>query len=199
MDCASRAAKNSPLGCFCAVFCNSAAAVRIHPCSPFCKTDKTETPVPIGYRSFLVGAGGFEPPKLKAADLQSVPIGHSGTRPYSFSQSRGLPVYVTTENAVCQPIIWAEGKNIYNNHKSPPIRVRFAASGQEGFFSLTKNQEKITSGSSCRCGAADRRCTAGSARPESADGRSPRSPQSSGCGCCSSSSGEPSFPGWRPR
>ena len=32
---------------------------------------------------FLVGAGGFEPPKLKAADLQSVPIGHSGTRPYS--------------------------------------------------------------------------------------------------------------------
>ena len=27
------------------------AAVRIHPCSPFCKTDKTETPVPIGYRS----------------------------------------------------------------------------------------------------------------------------------------------------
>ena len=33
---------------------------------------------------FLVGAGGFEPPKLKAADLQSVPIGHSGTRPDSF-------------------------------------------------------------------------------------------------------------------
>ena len=31
MDCASRAAKNSPLGCFCAVFCDGAAAVRIHP------------------------------------------------------------------------------------------------------------------------------------------------------------------------
>ena len=26
-------------------------AVRIHPCNPFCKTDKTETPVPIGYWS----------------------------------------------------------------------------------------------------------------------------------------------------
>ena len=26
-------------------------AVRIHPCNPFCKTDKTETPIPIGYRS----------------------------------------------------------------------------------------------------------------------------------------------------
>ncbi|WP_460507634.1 hypothetical protein [Faecalibacterium duncaniae] len=31
MDYASRAAKNSPPGCFCAVFCDSAAAVRIHP------------------------------------------------------------------------------------------------------------------------------------------------------------------------
>ena len=51
MDCASRAAKNSPLGCFCTVFCDSAAAVRIHPCSPFFKAGKTETPVPIGYRS----------------------------------------------------------------------------------------------------------------------------------------------------
>ena len=36
----------------------------------------------------MVGAGGFEPPKLKAADLQSVPIGHSGTRPYSFLRVR---------------------------------------------------------------------------------------------------------------
>ena len=51
VDYASRAAKNSPLGCFCAVFCDSAAAVRIHPCIPFFKADKTETPVPIGYRS----------------------------------------------------------------------------------------------------------------------------------------------------
>ena len=33
--------------------------------------------------SVLVGEGGFEPPKLKAADLQSVPFGHSGTLPYS--------------------------------------------------------------------------------------------------------------------
>ena len=87
-------------------------------------------------RAFLVGAGGFEPPKLKAADLQSVPIGHSGTRPYSFLQSCGLPVYVTTECAVCQPIIWAARKKRRNKgreHKSPPVRVRFTASGREGF------------------------------------------------------------------
>ena len=30
----------------------------------------------------LVGEDGFEPSKLKAADLQSVPFGHSGTLPY---------------------------------------------------------------------------------------------------------------------
>ena len=86
--------------------------------------------------SCLVGAGGFEPPKLKAADLQSVPIGHSGTRPYSFLQSFGLPVYVTTESAICQPIIWAGRKKRRNkgrDHKSPPARVRFTASGREGF------------------------------------------------------------------
>ena len=41
VDYASRTAKNSPRGCFCAVFCDSAAAVRIHPPSPEkipCKT-----------------------------------------------------------------------------------------------------------------------------------------------------------------
>ena len=31
---------------------------------------------------FLVGEGGFEPPKAKPADLQSVPFGHLGTLPY---------------------------------------------------------------------------------------------------------------------
>ena len=29
-----------------------------------------------------MGGGGFEPPKALPADLQSVPFGHSGIRPY---------------------------------------------------------------------------------------------------------------------
>ena len=29
-----------------------------------------------------MGRGGFEPPKQVAADLQSVPFGHSGIYPY---------------------------------------------------------------------------------------------------------------------
>ena len=33
-------------------------------------------------KSFFMGRGGFEPPKRDAADLQSVPFGHSGTSTY---------------------------------------------------------------------------------------------------------------------
>ena len=75
------------LGCFCAVFSDVAAAVRIHPRLWPQRSYIRKTPVYFYTSVFLVGAGGFEPPKLKAADLQSVPIGHSGTRPYS------LPVH----------------------------------------------------------------------------------------------------------
>ena len=53
--------------------------------------------------SCLVGAGGFEPPKLKAADLQSVPIGHSGTRPYSlFMSFAGRLAYFIMKEGFCQ-------------------------------------------------------------------------------------------------
>ena len=37
---------------------------------------------------FLVGEDGFEPSKRNAADLQSVPFGHSGTPPYSVVSER---------------------------------------------------------------------------------------------------------------
>ena len=54
--------------------------------------------------SCLVGAGGFEPPKLKAADLQSVPIGHSGTRPYSVvvHPFAGRLIYFSMRKRFCQ-------------------------------------------------------------------------------------------------
>ena len=82
---ASRAAKKAPPGLFCpAERKRRAAAVRIHLRGrEFGFLQKKKTSV-FSTLVFLVGAGGFEPPKLKAADLQSVPIGHSGTRPYSF-------------------------------------------------------------------------------------------------------------------
>ena len=50
-----------------------------------------------------MGAGGFEPPKLKAADLQSVPIGHSGTRPYLlFMSFAGRLAYFIMKEGFCQ-------------------------------------------------------------------------------------------------
>ena len=38
--------------------------------------------------TYLMGGGGFEPPKQVAADLQSVPFGHSGIRPYHSDKSK---------------------------------------------------------------------------------------------------------------
>ena len=37
---------------------------------------------PLGLVLIVVGEDGFEPSKRNAADLQSVPFGHSGTPPY---------------------------------------------------------------------------------------------------------------------
>ena len=51
--------------------------LRIHP--PAFQTHKKTNPKRIGL--FLVGEDGFEPSKRNAADLQSVPFGHSGTPP----------------------------------------------------------------------------------------------------------------------
>ena len=58
VDYASRAAKNSPLGCFCAVFGNSAAAVRIHPWICFEKF-RTKEKLQHLYDSGVLGGRGW--------------------------------------------------------------------------------------------------------------------------------------------
>jgi len=63
VDYASHAAKNSPLGCFFAVFCDSAAAVRIHPPSPEKISAKQKIQYPVRILDFLVGAGGLRKPR----------------------------------------------------------------------------------------------------------------------------------------
>ena len=47
-----------------------------------------------------MGGGGFEPPKQDAADLQSVPFGHSGNHPY---QDKIIPHPLWG----CKQILWA--------------------------------------------------------------------------------------------
>ena len=78
-------------------------------------------------RAFLVGAGGFEPPKLKAADLQSVPIGHSGTRPYSFvvHPCTGRLIYFSMRKGFCQPPFFTFFGNI---KRTGSFRFRFPLS-----------------------------------------------------------------------
>ena len=101
------------------------------------KKTKNPNPSPIGNRFgfFLFGGRGWI--RTTEAEKQQIySLSPLATREHAhirFPQPRRLPVYVTTESAICQPIIWAARKNICENHKSPPVRVRFTASGREGF------------------------------------------------------------------
>ena len=52
--------------------------------------------------SCLVGAGGFEPPKLKSSRFTVCPHWPLGNTPIFNSQSHRLPVYITTGARVCQ-------------------------------------------------------------------------------------------------
>ena len=57
---------------------------------PDCSTPRYEIKPDI--RDIQMGGGGFEPPKQFAADLQSVPFGHSGIHPYSIIQYNREPM-----------------------------------------------------------------------------------------------------------
>ena len=62
---------NTPPGCCSAMGSNPPDQY------PYHKKDQS-----VGLVFFVVGEDGFEPSKRYAADLQSVPFGHSGTPPY---------------------------------------------------------------------------------------------------------------------
>ena len=49
-----------------------------------------------------MGRGGFEPPKRDAADLQSVPFGHSGTSPYGAGDGTRTRNLLITNQLLCQ-------------------------------------------------------------------------------------------------
>ena len=49
----------------------------------------------------IMGRGGFEPPKQVAADLQSVPFGHSGTRPYCLQLNEFFEPMIGLEPITC--------------------------------------------------------------------------------------------------
>ena len=49
-----------------------------------------------------MGRGGFEPPKQFAADLQSVPFGHSGIHPYKADDRTRTDNLLITNQLLCQ-------------------------------------------------------------------------------------------------
>ena len=57
----------------------------------------------LSYLAILMGGGGFEPPKQLAADLQSVPFGHSGNHPQINARSgvRTLDTLIKSQ-VLCQ-------------------------------------------------------------------------------------------------
>ena len=55
----------------------------LEPASTYVHMNLNHARLPIPPFPQGVGRGGFEPPKLIAADLQSAPFGHSGTYPHS--------------------------------------------------------------------------------------------------------------------
>ena len=57
-----------------------------------CQKDNEKSPKAVAALGLflLVGEDGFEPSKRNAADLQSVPFGHSGTPPYSLCPVKRL-------------------------------------------------------------------------------------------------------------
>ncbi len=82
------------------------AAVRIHPPSPREGYYKTETPVPDLDTGVLGGRGWIRTTEAESSRFTVCPHWPLGNTPIFFLQSRGLPVYVTTESVICQPIIW---------------------------------------------------------------------------------------------
>ena len=71
--------KNSPPDCFYLAALGTVAFESTFSCLVCIMKQGTSDDVPC----FMVGEGGFEPPKHDATDLQSAPFGHSGILPYS--------------------------------------------------------------------------------------------------------------------
>ena len=95
-------------------------AVRIHPCSPFCKTDKTETPVPGSDTGVLGGRGWIARAALLKTAHWAVFTLSSATAPQLFESPRQCEsnIYVK-ENRQCisTPAVfsWAW---VDSNHRS---------------------------------------------------------------------------------
>ena len=78
-------------------------AVRIHPCSPFCKTDKTETPVPGSDTGVLGGRGWIRTTEAEKQQIYSLsPLATREHAQILFTSIAGRLVYFIRLRAICQ-------------------------------------------------------------------------------------------------
>ena len=81
VDCASRASKKAPLGLFCPPDCTAGRCCSNPPAQPREKSTKQKIQYPVRILDLLVGAGGFEPPKLKSSRFTVCPHWPLGNTP----------------------------------------------------------------------------------------------------------------------
>ena len=82
-------------------------AVRIHPCSPFCKTDKTETPVPGSDTGVLGGRGWIARAALLKTAHWAVFALSSATAPQLFESTRSMSLALS-QNKNLSALAYAE-------------------------------------------------------------------------------------------
>ena len=95
VDYASRAAKNSLAGCFCPAGRKAPGRSCSHPPAYVSLTFVQKKTASVSlHQRFFMGAGGFEPPKLKSSRFTVCPHWPLGNTPiYSSSQSRTACIY----------------------------------------------------------------------------------------------------------
>ena len=95
-------------------------AVRIHPCSPFCKTDKTETPVPGSDTGVLGGRGWIARAALLKTAHWAVFAPSSAPSPQLFESTRSMSLALLQNKnlsvfAYVEVFWWAR---VDSNHRS---------------------------------------------------------------------------------
>ena len=90
----------------------------------------------------LVGTGGFEPPKLEATDLQSVPFGHSGISPPIQLKKRAEEGTRTPDQLITNQLLYQLSYSGFFYLKELPL-LKGMAKVVILFLSIKKNNKKI--------------------------------------------------------
>ena len=137
VDYASRAAKNSPLGCFCAVFCDSAAAVRIHPWICFEKFQTKEKLQHLYDAGVLGGRGWIRTTEAEKQQIYSLsPLATREHAHILFVSVAGRLVYFIIGLWICQPLF--SFLFFFCQYNDPYFHARLTKAPSEKSYSFIK-------------------------------------------------------------